>query len=85
LGLNDDPRWNYSWKALGLGVRWRATVAMGILSEKQYYSIPIIKEFYSYCDIAEKNGIWDRLDELGYSLLLDESEFYKSSILQRIF
>jgi hypothetical protein len=80
LDLNTEDRMRRTWKSLGLGVRWRATVLAGILSEKRYYSLPV-KSNVEYWIIASKMGVWSKLKELDYKVLVSEQD---SEWLKRI-
>ena len=75
LGLESEDRMYRGWECLSLGVRWRATVAVGILSEKKYYSLPILKDSSTqYWVIGAELGLWDKLKELDYKILVSEED-----------
>jgi hypothetical protein len=73
LDLNSEERMYRSWWHLSLGVRWRATTVVGVLSEKKYYSLPIGSDV-NYWIIGAKQGVWDKLAILGYEILVSEED-----------
>jgi hypothetical protein len=78
LGLVDEERvttqYKRRWNQLGFGVRWRATLASGLLQGKRVISLPNYDFAIRYWTMPVVQDIWRHLLEQGCVVLVSRAQ-----------
>jgi hypothetical protein len=73
MSLNSEPRireHKRTWDQLGFGVKWRATMAVGLLSGKKAFSLPNFESVIQYWQMPITQTVWKYLMENGCVVLV---------------